>query len=155
HLTATDTARDYSNVAFCPVSTGMNQHRWYLPRADLAFEVKHNQRDQWLVFGLFEGIVIHRNLVDEFERRGFTGYRLRPATVRFPDGYLSHDYSELVVTGWAGVAPPESGIELIEACGGCGYKKYSSLKNPERLIDWSQWTGEDFFIVWPLPGYKL
>jgi len=23
------------------------------------------------------------------------------------------------------------------------------------LVDWKQWTGEDFFIVWPLPGYTL
>ena len=25
----------------------------------------------------------------------------------------------------------------------------------ENLIDWSQWTGEDFFIVWPMPGFML
>ena len=100
-------------------------------------------------------MVVHARLVEEFEKRGFTGYRLRPATVRFRDGYLSQDYSELVVTGWAGVAPPESGIELQEACGACGYKKYSSLKEPGKLIDWTQWTGEDFFMVWPLPKYVM
>jgi hypothetical protein len=29
------------------------------------------------------------------------------------------------------------------------------LRDPERLIDWSQWTGEDFFMVWPLPNAIL
>jgi hypothetical protein len=23
------------------------------------------------------------------------------------------------------------------------------------VVDWSQWTGEDFFIVWPTAAYKL
>jgi len=155
HLLAADAGKDCTNVSLCPVTSGMNQHRSIRRTGDLALEVKHTERDQWLISGILHGMAVHARLLDEFEKRGFTGYRLKPATVRFRDGYLSHDYSELVVTGWAGVAPPESGIELIEACGGCGYKKYSALKNPEHLIDWSQWTGEDFFIVWPMPGYTL
>ena len=117
--------------------------------------MRHSRKDEWVIEASLEGLVIHARLIEEFEKLGFTGYRLKPATVRFRDGYLSGEYSELVVTGWAGVAPPESGIELTEACGGCGYKHYTSLKNPEHLIDWSQWTGDDFFIVWPLPRYVL
>jgi hypothetical protein len=57
--------------------------------------------------------------------------------------------------GWAGVARPESGIRLIEACPGCGYKRYSGLQEVEQLIDWGQWSGEDFFMVWPLPKFRL
>jgi hypothetical protein len=79
--------------------------------------------------------VIHSRLHEQFAKRGITGYRLRPATVRFRDGHVSQDYSELIVTGWAGVAPPESGIELTDACTGCGYKKYSALPNPEKTCD--------------------
>jgi len=59
--------------------------------------------------------------------------------------------NELIVTGWAGMAPPESGIKLIEHCEGCGHTVYSAWTNPERLIDSSQWDGSDFFVVWPLP----
>jgi len=29
------------------------------------------------------------------------------------------------------------------------------LIHPDKLIDWSQWTGEDFFMVWPLAGWTL
>ena len=103
---------------------------------------------------LLGGLVFHSSVVEEFEKRGITGYRLKPAKVRFRNGSVSNEYSGLVVTGWAGVAPAESGIELLEGCE-CGYKKYSSLKHPEHLIDWAQWTGEDFFMVWPLPNYLM
>jgi hypothetical protein len=154
-LTAINKCENSFDVELCPTTSGMDQHRLRRRAGDLSFEVTHNKRDHWIISGIIGGMVIHARLLEEFAKRGFTGYRLRPATVRFRDGYLSQDYSELIVTGWAGVAPPESGIELVEACGGCGYKKYTSLKHPEHLIDWDQWTGEDFFIVWPLPGYKM
>ena len=59
------------------------------------------------------------------------------------------------MTGWGGVAPPESGIRLVEKCEGCGYLRYSGCENSERLIDVSQWDGSDFFIVWPLTGFIM
>jgi hypothetical protein len=82
--------------------------------------------------------------------QGFTGFSLRPATVRFRDGFVSRDYQRLVVTGWAGVAHPSSGIRLVKSCTGCDVREYSGLKNPKRLVDVKQWAGDDFFIVWPL-----
>jgi hypothetical protein len=121
----------------------------------LALEVKHNKRDELMISSKAGEIVVHASLWAEFERRGFTGYRLKPATVRFRDGHLSHDYSELIVTGWGGIARPESGIELSEACPGCPAKRYTALREADQLIDWNKWTGEDFFIVWPLPKFKL
>jgi len=102
-----------------------------------------------------EGQVIHESVLDEFERQGFTGYRTQPATVRFLDGLVSSDYHELVVTGWAGLVSPESGVRVKERCPACHWRQYTGIKNYERLIDWSQWTGEDFFIVWPLPKFIL
>jgi hypothetical protein len=101
------------------------------------------------------GWVVHASLIEEFEKHEITGYRLRPATVRFRDGYLSKDYSELVVVGWAGVARPESGIRLLTECPGCMRRTYSDLENVDLAIDWSQWSGEDFFVVWPLPMIYL
>ena len=97
-------------------------HRLTSRSTKLALEVSHNRRDTWIISTLFDNMVFHARLLEEFEKRGITGYRLKPATVRFRDGVVSDDYSELIVTGWAGIAPPESGIELTEACGGCGYK---------------------------------
>jgi hypothetical protein len=155
HLSATDTDQNPNEVTLCPATTGWNQHRCSRRVADLELEVRHTRHDEWIVAAFCQGLVMHARLLEEFEKRSLTGYRLRPATVRFRDGSLSREYSQLVVTGWAGVAPPESGIELIEACGQCGYKRYSALERPEHLIDWSQWTGDDFFMVWPLPNYIM
>jgi hypothetical protein len=154
-LQASNKSEAPSEESVCPISGGGAPHRLLRRVSTLELEVKHAHRDHWLISSEFEGLVIHERLAEEFDRRGFTGSRLRPATVRFQDGYLSEDYSELVVTGWAGVAPPESGIELKEACDGCGLKQYSPLKDPRKLIDWKQWTGEDFFIVWPLPKHIM
>ncbi len=153
-LLATNQSSASEEVILCPVTEGRDQHRTIRRGGDLSLEVKHTRRNEQLIFS-WDGMVAHARLLEEFDRRGFTGYRRRPATVRFRDGDVSTDYSEVVVTGWAGVAPPESGIELIEACTGCGYKRYTGLKRPDDLIDWSQWTGDDFFIVWPLPKYTL
>jgi len=60
---------------------------------------------------------------------------------------------ELVVTGWGGIAPPESGVKLIEKCDACGLLYFSAWTNPETLIDSSRWDGSDFFRVWPAASF--
>jgi len=120
--------------------------------SDLYHEVKHNKRDERMIWGA--GVSVHQSLVEEFAKEGFTGYRLKPALVRFRDGSTSDEYHEFVVTGWAGMASPESGIKLLESCPACEWKKYSAITDFDKVIDWSQWTGDDFFIVWPM-GWRL
>jgi len=108
-----------------------------------------------------------------FQEAGFTGFEVKPVEARIkvrakrPDpcddnaGLKAEDAAavgiptlwELVVTGWGGIAPPESGIRLDESCPACGLLHYTSFDNPALLIDEKQWDGSDFFIVWPLPGF--
>ena len=121
----------------------------------LHMHVKHNDHEQMMIWGWIEGYAVHQRMLDEYQRLGLTGYRTAPATIRFRDGSISHDYHEFIVTGWAGVAPPESGIRLERECERCHWKHYSPILSYEELIDWSQWTGDDFFIVWPLPRLIL
>jgi hypothetical protein len=136
----------------CPLNDEHRQDRRTTP---LALEVKHANRDEQMITSWLGERVVHASLLAEFQKRGFTGYRLKPAMVRFRDGNVSRDYSELIVTGWAGIARPESGIKLLENCPGCHLKRYSSLLDSTQLIDWTAWTGDDFFIVWPLPSFTL
>jgi hypothetical protein len=137
----------------CPISS---EHSDGSRRtAPLSVTLKHNRREEMMIWCWVEGQVIHKQLVTEFERHGFTGYRTRQAEVRFKDGLVSTDYQELVVTGWAGVASPESGIQVKKSCPACCWKQYTGIANYETLIDWTRWTGEDFFIVWPLPKFVL
>lgn len=137
----------------CPITT---EHSDGSRRVSpLALTLKHNHRDETMIWCWVEGLVVHERLLEGFEREGFTGYRTRPATVRFRDGELSNEYREFIVTGWAGVATDESGVRVKLGCPVCHWKKYTGITNYEKLIDWSHWTGEDFFIVWPLPRFIL
>jgi len=121
----------------------------------LCIQMKHNRRDEKIIWGWLNSVVVHESLLDEFERQGFTGYRVLPAMVRFRDGSSSNEYREFVTTGWAGMASPDSGVQVDKSCLACRWKHYSPITNYEKLIDWNQWTGEDFFIVWPLPLHVL
>lgn len=121
----------------------------------LSVRLAHNLRDETMIWCWIEGLVIHRRLLTEFEQHRLTGFRTQPAAVRFSDNSISNDYLEFVVTGWAGLARQESGIQLRDSCPACHWKKYSGIANYEKLIDWDQWTGDDFFIVWPMPKFIL
>lgn len=95
------------------------------------------------------------HLLQEF---GFTGFEVKPVTARFKQSTEKPPKLwELIVTGWAGMAKPESGIHLDEAnfCRVCGLRHYTSLIHPELLIDESQWDGSDCFMVWPLPKFRF
>jgi hypothetical protein len=93
-------------------------------------------------------------VLDLFKSEGFTGFDVKPVRAAFKSSKERPPRIwELVVTGWAGVAPPESGINLIRRCDGCGLLEYSGGSNPDKLIDATQWDGSDFFMVWPLPKY--
>ena len=142
----------YGEGRRCSVTT---EHRGGFPRiGPLFLQVKHDRRDEQIICGWWD-FVIHESLLEEFEKEGFTGYQVKPATVRFRDGSETTDYREFVVTGWAGIASPGSGVQLVQSCNGCPYMEYSAITNYADVVDWSQWTGEDFFIVWPMAAYKL
>ena len=142
----------YGEGPRCSVST---EHRGGFPRiGPLSLEVRHNRRDEQIICGWGE-FAIHESLLEEFDKEGFTGYRVKPAKIRFRDGSEATDYREFIVTGWAGRASPESGVQLVQSCAGCSHKEYSAITNYDNVVDWSQWTGEDFFIVWPMAAYKL
>lgn len=63
--------------------------------------------------------------------------------------------SELVVTGWSGIAPEASGIREVERCPACGHLRYSGIEEPRELLDVNNWDGSDFFMVWPLPMFRF
>ncbi len=115
--------------------------------------VSHNKRDELIVWGL--EIAVHASLVEQFEREGFTGFRTQPAFVTFRDSATSDEYREFNITGWAGVVRPESGMRVIASCPGCHWKNYGPITDFAQVIDWEQWTEEDFFFVWPLVGQRL
>ena len=105
---------------------------------------------------IFSYCLIRDTILHLFNRSVVTGFEVKPVAARFATSRLSPPKLwELVVTGWAGMAKPESGVRLnrSESCSVCGELGYTGLEYPEQLIDEKQWDGSDIFMVWPLPRY--
>jgi hypothetical protein len=117
-------------------------------------QVSHDKRDEPVIWTTpFPRCLVHDRFAAELRSLCFKGLRFGPATVRFRNGFVSDEYKRLVVTGWAGIAHPESGVRLLKCCSGCAVREYSPLTKPSRIVDVEQWQGDDFFLVWPLLDY--
>jgi hypothetical protein len=92
--------------------------------------------------------VLQSSKITGFEVKGAKVTHKHPSDLQPPKLY------EFVVTGWAGLAAPESGLSLTNSCPACGDLEYS-IANPVCLIDASSWDGSDIFIVWPLPLFRF
>lgn len=135
----------------CPINA---KHKLNSERInELRCFLKHNRRDEHILWGA--QIAVHASVIERFEAQGFTGFRTKPAHVTFLDGITSDEYREFIVTGWAGAVRPESGMRVLDSCPGCLWKNYGPIGDFTQVIDWDQWTKEDFFFVWPLTGHKL
>src|SRR5690349_11849317 len=97
-----------SDIRRCPLTTDHVDGSRRL--SELVLAVSHNDQDQSMIWSWMSECLIHEQLLAILRAANLTGYRTRPATVRFGNGVISKEYRELVVTGWGGVAPPESGI---------------------------------------------
>jgi hypothetical protein len=99
--------------------------------------------------------LLQDHVVELFRANGLTGFEVKPVSVRLKndDGEVRPKLWELVVVGWAGLTPAQSGIKIVSHCDACGHTVYSSFTTPEKLIDESKWDGSDLFIIWPLPRY--
>lgn len=101
--------------------------------------------------------LIQQHVFEALKRHSFSGFQVKPAEARFEraDASSPPRLWELVVTGWSGVAPPESGIRIdaAKSCTSCGHIKYTSPTDYSHLIDETKWDGSDFFMVWPMPKH--
>ena len=101
--------------------------------------------------------VVQDSVLELLRSHGLTGWEVRPVRARFKRSMDREPPRlwELVVTGWAGMASPKSGIHVVKRCDACGLVNYSAGNNPNpgSLIDMSQWDGSDIFMVWPLPRH--
>jgi hypothetical protein len=101
-------------------------------------------------------LLVQDRALDVLRANGLAGFEVKTANARFQG---STDQPpplwEIVVTGWAGMADPASGIRLDKqkSCDACGELLYTGLVRPDLLIDNSKWDGSDFFMVWPLPKF--
>jgi len=142
---------DYETTIVCPLRDGHQRAGRRMPNLSIILPGRATEDFVWTWQS--ECLLTDRTL-DLLRSNGFAGFEVIPAKARFaradqPPPRLW----ELVVTGSAGVAPPESGIRFLEHCSGCNHSDYSACTHPEHLVDPSQWDGSDFFTVWPLGRY--
>jgi hypothetical protein len=143
---------DYESTVSCSVNDGHQRAGKRLPQ--LSVDLPQTVRD--FVWTWHSDCLIQDSVLELFKDNAFTGLDVKPVKAKFRRGGGDPPRLwELVATGWGGMAPCESGIRLIERCAACGLHVYSAWNNPENLIDYSQWDGSDFFIVWPLPGFTF
>jgi hypothetical protein len=115
--------------------------------------VRTNVQD--FVWTWYSECLIQDHVLDLFREEGLTGFDVKPVKARFKK--KSTDIPprlwEVVVTGWGGMAPEESGVRLKEICVGCGLSRYYGFHDGSLLINKDQWDGSDFFMVWPYPRF--
>jgi hypothetical protein len=89
-----------------------------------------------------------------FMRAGLSGIDFRRVETYTTAGdHFGQELYELIVTGWGGVAPAESGVKVIEECPHCHRRVFSRYTSPKLLFNVDEWDGSDVFIIWPLPRF--
>jgi hypothetical protein len=104
----------------------------------------------------YHELLIQDHVVALLQNAGFTGYELRPVVARFKRqrNVIPPRLWEIVVTGWGGIAPPESGVRLLDKCDVCGYSSFTQATS-RWPIPGPEWDGSDFFRIWPYPLFIL
>jgi len=136
----------------CPVNQG---HRRGGKRISNLSVVLPGRKVEDFVWTWYSECLVQDSVLELFRAHELEGFETKPVKGRFNRHRTEEPprLHELIVTGWAGMASPESGIRLDESCDACGDLHYSGCTNPAKLINASQWDGSDFFMVWPLPKY--
>ena len=141
-----------SEQIICPLEDG---HRRGGKRIGNLTVVLNPQKAGDFVWTWYSDCLIQDHVLKLFRQEGFTGFEVKPVTVKTKKGINIPPLTlwEVVLTGWGGMASPQSGIKLVKQCYSCGLLKYSGFDNPSKIIDTSLWDGSDFFMVWPLPKF--
>lgn len=98
--------------------------------------------------------LITDRVVEIFKEHSLTGYELHP--VKVCNKKLDFNLWELIITGKAGKAHPDSGIYVKEHCEYCGSTIYSPIKKGIGIIvDEAHWDESDFFTITEYYKYVL
>jgi hypothetical protein len=137
---------------FCPVDLKHRRAR-RIKEQNLSIRVMKDYFGDFITT-FYADWLINDRVAEIFKTNNLTGYELRPVDVCNRE--LDFNLWELVVTGSAGKAHPDSEIVVERSCEHCGKIKYSPVKKGIGLIvDETQWDGSDFFTVIEKKGYLL
>jgi hypothetical protein len=136
----------------CPVDPGHQRPGKRL--TDLSISLPSGEMKDF-VWTWYSECIIQDKMLKLLQENGFSGFSVKPVKPAFKEKNIKilPKLWEIIVTGWAGLAAPESGIRLLEECKACGALCYSAYTDPQLLINKDQWDGSDVFMVWPLPRF--
>jgi hypothetical protein len=98
--------------------------------------------------------LITDRVAEIFKTHNLTGYELHP--VKVCNKKLEFNLWELVITGNAGRAHPDSDLNLRLYCKYCGLTRYTPIKKGLGIIvNETQWDGSDFFTIIEYYKYVL
>jgi len=112
------------------------------------------------IWTIYSECIVSDRVLNLFKDSGFSGFEARTSEIvrvrRLPKNERDTipRIWELVTTGTAGDASPESGIRLLYRCPVCDYTRYSSFQEG-IIVDAQQWDGTDFFTVKGYPSFTL
>jgi len=139
---------DWESIS-CPVDEGHQRAGNRI--GELKIELNKKQFGDFLWTALLSELIITDKVAELFKKNNITGYNLKKVIAA--NNYMTPKLWEFLITGWGGIALPETGIHLKESCQYCGHMVYSSFDHPEYLFDEKQWDKSDIFMIWPLPRF--
>ena len=104
-----------------------NHHRSGRRTAILSVEVPERALYESVVWTWQSDCLIKRSVAEYLERAGVRGFETRQARLTVRGVERDHDFAELVIAGWGGIADAASGIKLLDECPECGLFLYSGV----------------------------
>ena len=107
-----------------------------------------------IVSTVYSDWLITDHVAEIFKAHNLTGYKLNP--VKVCNKKLDYNLWELIITGSAGRAHLDSGLDLKLYCEYCSLTRYTPIKKGIGIIvDEAHWDGSDFFTIMEYYKYVL
>jgi hypothetical protein len=119
----------------------------------LSVDFKESFEEEDFLWTWYSECLLKTKIANRLSVAGLTGFEIKVAKVTSHSRVVSEMYSEFALIGWGGVASKDSGVKITQTCPTCGMLTYSGVSNWRKLVDWGEWDGSDFFMIWPLPRY--
>ncbi len=144
-----------SSVSLTSITCNLNPgHQRVGPRVgQLSVELNKKVMKNQIAWTWYSNCLVSQNSLEVFRNASLTGFDIQSVEITQKGSIVDHSFSELLVTGWGGVAPEACGVKLLESCPACGLLRYSAVTDWNHLIDLDAWDGSSIFMVWPLPKY--
>ncbi|MCE3019072.1 MAG: hypothetical protein ACK56W_24465 [Pirellula sp.] len=127
---------------------GYGDHH-YLSTRPLRIHVKPKQFGEMIWSSWPIQLFVSQRLHEVFQHAGISGYEALAADVKLIFDHRPEErvFWQVGVTGWGGIARPESGLKCVDDRS--FPRRFTKSKGTGPVFDPGQWDGSDFFVVWP------